>query len=179
MWTENRVCAGWGCLRRTQNTPVSPLDKEWTLFRDTVRSRTRWTPPSEPQCHWTPHKQNTSQLSTTILLRLMQTPPLELEIEIRFDFFTRRILFHCLQLKVWTVVQQIRCSPVVSPSHALTLTLVDPVGDTIKDLVPFTVGGHLHCFRSYAWFEKNVVLRNISLRNTAESWLGHIQALTD
>lgn len=29
-------------------------------------------------------------------------------------------------------------------SYSLTLTLIHPVGDAVKDLVPFTVGGHLH-----------------------------------
>lgn len=110
----------------------------------------------------------------------MQTPPLELKREKRFDFFTRLMSFYCSQLEVWTVVQQILCSPAVSLSHAKTLTLVHPVGDTIKDLVPFTVGGHLHSFCSYVWYEENIVLGNVNLRNTntAESWYGHIQALT-
>ena len=69
-------------------------------------------------------------------------------------------------------------SPVVSLRYAITLTLVHPVGDTIEDLVPFTVCGHLHSFRGYVWFEKNVVLGNVNLRNTAESWYGQIQVLT-
>lgn len=96
----------------------------------------------------------------------MQTPPLQLKREKRFHFFTRLI------------VQKISFSPVVSFSHAITLTLVHPVGNSIQDLVPFTVGGHLHGFRSYVWFEKNVVLGNVNLRNTAESWQGHIRVLT-
>lgn len=56
--------------------------------------------------------------------------------------------------------------PVGSYSHAVTLTLVHPVGDAVKDLVLFAVGGHLHSFSSHVRFEKNVVVGNINLQNT-------------
>lgn len=34
-------------------------------------------------------------------------------------------------------------------SLMVTLTLIHPVGDAVKDLVPFTVGGHLHSVSGY------------------------------
>lgn len=45
------------------------------------------------------------------------------------------------------------------------LTPIYPVRDTIKDLILFSIVGHLHSFSSYIGFEKNVVVWNISLQN--------------